>query len=75
MRAVTVRRVRSFTEPEGEMLSSVTTGQGGVVLLRDAAVFLGECVAGQGEFGKRGEVGKCEQRNSCYCRDAVGTVL
>ena len=29
IRTVTVRRVPSFREPEGEMLSSVTTGQGG----------------------------------------------
>ena len=29
IRTVTVRRVPSLTEPDGEMLSSVTTGQGG----------------------------------------------
>ena len=35
-----------------------------VVLLRDAAVFLDECFAGLRHFGKRGEEGKFEQRNS-----------
>ena len=48
---------------------------GGVALLRDAAVFLGECFAGLRHIGKRGEEGKCEQRNSYRCRGAAGTVV